>query len=62
MNNKIGRTVCRLRKKANISQKQFAKDCGISQPYLRRIESPQNNYSDDELSIRCKMKLEANNE
>ena len=38
-----------------------SKQC-YAQQILRRIESPQNNYSDDELSIRCKMKLEANNE
>lgn len=33
-----------------------------AQQILRRIEAAQNDYSDDELSIRCKIKSEANNE
>lgn len=33
-----------------------------AQQILRRIESPQNDYSDNELSTRFKIKLEANNE
>lgn len=38
MNKLIGKNIREMRTKANISQKEFAQFCRISQPYLSRIE------------------------